>query len=194
MLRCMTNASLTPWQTAKPIIRDLVRNVVTPTGFAGPGLTMHRYRSDFVDMIHFSTSTGNDIVLSVGCDPRNLMKGVTPASKNACLLTPAEIFWCQGTNEYAISNNAEAIRDVVTSCVLPQLQELLDNWFPLFADLDRTIHLISQPNEIVRNAHPDSNMHRFVLFALRHARKTTESLAQDWNDSGLPPIAGLDQI
>lgn len=59
----------------KKIIRETISLAFVPFGFANPGISMWRWREEFVDVLAFyMPSNTSDFAIEVGCQPRKILR------------------------------------------------------------------------------------------------------------------------
>lgn len=132
----------------KMLIRETIAPTFVPFGFMNPGVSMWRWREEFVDVLHFyMPSNTTDFAIELGFHPRKL-SSTHPMPWDSIFRGRIQYLdksICSGTF-YKTQNTIEKEREMIL-IIIPFVQENALAWWSAFSTIEKSLKLILNSGE-----------------------------------------------
>jgi len=140
-------------EDVKKVIRETISPAFVPFGFANPGISMWRYREEFVDVFHvdmpsyWSDFLPNDFLIDIGCQPRKILR--PHPLPYVCIFYNR--ICCQDINgrfecSFVVQDTIDKEREMLSKAT-PFILENALTWWSKFSTIEKAIELLVSSSE-----------------------------------------------
>ncbi len=137
------------WAETKKVIRETISTVFVNAGFPNPGISMWRWRENFVDVLHFYHGSNSPyFAIDLGCHPRKISSPhLLPwqCVFRSRVHVPDKNLAINGY-DFAFTESVDELRQKLVKCT-PFILDYSLAWWSKFSTIDNAIDFLVNSSE-----------------------------------------------